>query len=335
MPIPQATKTHTRLKPLPSLTAQSAGFAISVGALSAVLLAIPLTMAHPFLSSIIDKTSFNRYFQDHSMGGPPLILWSWQHNDDLSYLDISKAGVAYFVGRYVIDGDSCIFERSLSRIKLPENIYRVAALRLDIKKLDPAKSEALTESLSSKIVAVALDNPEKIAALQIDFDARASERKFYTLLLRKVRTKLPSPVRISITALASWCLGDNWLTGSRMPFDEVVPMLFSLGQGQRQVTNLLLKGQALSPRLFGGRLAPGLSINEPDFFALLGARLHQYKRLYVFSARGWNRAAFKSALSLLGQAPTVAQVSVLNLPQAPVHTPAPSQSSKLPVKDSR
>jgi hypothetical protein len=77
-------------------------------------------------------------------------------------------------------------------------------------------------------------------------------------------------------------------------------MLFSLGLGQRQATQWLAKTNTLSPKLFGGRLAPGLSINEPNFFALLGSRLPQYKRIYVFSSHGWNRASFQKAQNLLG-----------------------------------
>jgi hypothetical protein len=309
VPNPPATKTNTRLKPLPPLTAKSAGFAIVVGALSAVLLAIPLTMAHPLLATILDKTSFNQYLQEHSMGGPALMVWSWQHNDDLSYLDINKVGVAYLVGRFVINGDTFEFDRNFSRIKLPENIYRVAAVRLEVSKLDPAKIEDLAEALSSKIVRIALDNPRKIAAVQIDFDARESDRKFYIQLLHKVRAKLPPDVKLSMTALASWCLGDNWLTAAHLPVDEVVPMLFSLGLGQRQATQILVKDETLSPRLFGGRLAPGLSINESSFFALLGERLHQYKRLYLFSSSGWHLDTFNGALGLLGEAPISPQVS--------------------------
>jgi len=305
VPNPPASKINSKLKPLPPITAKSAGFAIAVGALSAVLLAIPLSISHPLLAALLEKTAFSQYFQDHGMGGPRLMVWSWQHNDDLSYLDISKAGIAYLVGQYTITGDDVVFERNLSRIKTPEDIYRVAAVRLEVKQLDKSKIEALADNLSGKIVASALDNPKKISALQIDFDARESDRKFYSILLRRVRAKLPSSVKLSITALASWCLGDNWLTGSHLPVDEVVPMLFSLGLGHRQVTQCLTRNTTLSPKLFAGRLAPGLSINEPNFFALLSDRIPQYKRLYVFSSHGWSRPTLQKAQLLLGQDLTI------------------------------
>jgi hypothetical protein len=295
-----ATKTSARLGPLPPITAKSAGFAIVVGALTAVLLALPLALSHTLVASLLDKSFLADYFQEHGIAGPRLMVWSWQHNDDLSCLDTTRVGVAYLVGRFVVHGEKIDFDRSFSQIKLPAGIYREAAVRLEIRQFDRAKIEPIADSLSTMIVARALDNPRPIGALQVDFDARLNEREFYSLLLRKLRAKLPASIKMSMTALASWCLGDNWLSAARLPVDEVVPMLFSLGLGQHQATQWLAKSNTLSPRLFGGRLAPGLSLNEPGFFALLGSRLPQYKRIYVFSSRGWNRATFQQAQNLLG-----------------------------------
>ena len=64
-------------------------------------------------------------------------------------------------------------------------------------------------------------------AIQIDFDAADSERDVYRRLLARVRAVLPRTVPLSMTALASWCVGDTWLDG--LPVDEAVPMLFRMG----------------------------------------------------------------------------------------------------------
>jgi hypothetical protein len=296
-----ATKASPRsVRPLPPLTAKSAGFAVAVGALSAVLLAIPLAMSHSLVESLLEKSFFCKYFQDYKIDGPKLMVWSWQHNDDLSYLDPAKVGVAYLVGRFVITGEKIAFDRSYSQIKLPVGVYREAAVRLEVRDLDARKTEEIADNLSTMIISRALANPHPLAALQVDFDARLSDREFYSLLLHKLRAKLPASIRLSMTALASWCLGDNWLSAAHLPVDEVVPMIFSLGLGKHEVTQWLVRSNTLSPQLFGGRLAPGLSLNEPRFFGLLGARLSQYNRIYIFSSRGWNRASFQKAQSLFG-----------------------------------
>jgi hypothetical protein len=283
-----------------------------VGALSAVLLAIPLAMSHDLVAGLLQKTFLAEYFQEHGISGPKLMVWSWQHNDDLSYLDTAQVGVAYLVGRFVVKGETIDFDRSFSQIKLPPDTYREAAVRVEVKDLAPNKIEPIADNLSTIIVAKALANSNPISALQVDFDARVSDRKFYSLLLRKLRAKLPPSIKMSMTALASWCLGDNWLSAAHLPIDEVVPMLFSLGLGQRQVTQWLARSSTLSPKLFGGRLALGLSLDEPRFFGLLGGRLSQYNRIYIFSARGWNRDTFRAAQNLLGSDSGIKRVTAQN-----------------------
>jgi hypothetical protein len=57
-----------------------------------------------------------------------------------------------------------------------------------------------------------------ISGIQVDFDATASERRFYRELVIDLRRLLPDSVPLSITALASWCLDDNWISG--LPADE-------------------------------------------------------------------------------------------------------------------
>src|SRR5262249_26857171 len=50
-----------------------------------------------------------------------------------------------------------------------------------------------------------------VTALQIDFDATISEQPLYRDLLVEVRKRMPAEMPLSITALASWCIGDRWL----------------------------------------------------------------------------------------------------------------------------
>ena len=67
-----------------------------------------------------------------------------------------------------------------------------------------------------------------VSALQIDFDARLSQREMYRQLLHDVRGAMPQGMPLSMTALASWRLDDDWL--DELPVDEAVPMLFRMGR---------------------------------------------------------------------------------------------------------
>jgi hypothetical protein len=118
-----------------------------------------------------------------------------------------------------------------------------------------------------------------IDAVQIDFDARVSEREFYRQLLVAVRAALPNGVALSITALASWCLDDRWLDG--LPIDEAVPMLFRMGADQDDIRRRLDAGADFPAEIC--RASVGRSTDEPS-------PLRQpMRRTYVFHPRPWSR----------------------------------------------
>ena len=77
----------------------------------------------------------------------------------------------------------------------------------------------------------------RATAVQIDFDARLSERPFYAALLREVRARVRPPLRLSMTALASWCADDPWIEPGVV--DEIVPMLFQMGPDARRIVTRL------------------------------------------------------------------------------------------------
>ena len=62
-----------------------------------------------------------------------------------------------------------------------------------------------------------------VGAVQVDFDATIAQRCFYRDLIHRVRALLPVEVPLSMTAIASWCMDDDWV--SDLPIAEVVPML--------------------------------------------------------------------------------------------------------------
>jgi hypothetical protein len=121
--------------------------------------------------------------------------------------------------------------------------------------------------------------------VQIDFDATVSERNFYRELLKEVRRQLPAHTGLSITALASWCAGDDWLRD--LPVDEAVPMLFRLGVDQHQFQRRLETGQPFESRMCQN--AAGVSTDEP-------VTPPAVDRLYIFSPKPWSKDSFTAAM---------------------------------------
>jgi hypothetical protein len=118
---------------------------------------------------------------------------------------------------------------------------------------------------------------ERTAALQIDFDARRSDRPFYAALLKSVRASLPRGIPLSITALASWCVDDPWI--DTRDVDEIVPMLFQMGPDARHVLTRLEQDGRWPVEACNG--AAGLATDERH------DRLPPARSVYVFNPRAW------------------------------------------------
>ena len=111
--------------------------------------------------------------------------------------------------------------------------------------------------------------------LQIDFDARESERSVYRDLLHRLRRHLDPELSLEITALASWCLGDPWIAD--LPIDRAVPMFFRMGpEGDR----IRARGRReLAVEVC--RWSYGVSTDGP------WVAMRPGRDLYVFHPRAW------------------------------------------------
>jgi hypothetical protein len=92
---------------------------------------------------------------------------------------------------------------------------------------------------------------------------------------------------LSITALASWCAGDDWLRD--LSIDEAVPMLFRLGVDQHQFQRRLETGQPFESSMC--RNAAGVSTDEP-------VRPPAVDRLYIFNPKPWTKDSFTAAMEI-------------------------------------
>jgi hypothetical protein len=119
-----------------------------------------------------------------------------------------------------------------------------------------------------------------VSAIQVDFDAVSSERDFYRGVLQDLRLRLPDSIPLSMTALASFCIGDRWLTD--LPVDEAIPMIFRMGADDKKVKSFLVSGNDFREPLC--QTSYGIALEEP-----LAIRFTEARRLYVFAEHSWTQ----------------------------------------------
>lgn len=233
------------------------------------------------------------------VNSPHIMLWAWERPEHMTFADDKKIGIAFLAQRFVVKHRSANKWQVMTiprtqTLALKPGTYLTAVFRIDIA---PDEIGLLTpdvkEKIAGSIIEYALTNRHKIPAvheIQIDFDARLSERDFYTDLLKDLRTSLPTDLKLSMTALASWCLGDYWL--ANLPVDEVVPMLFSMGRDGKRI-----KFEIARHKGFIGQkcqCAVGLSsesVLEHQFTELVPRR-----RIYIFNRTAWTEESAKRVI---------------------------------------
>ena len=211
---------------------------------------------------------------------PPKILWAWERAEDLRFLDGQKFGVAFLAQTLVLQNDEIIYKPRRQPLEIAPDIYTIAVTRIETVKLG-GKRPTFSNGQQTKIVDLikrTLERPN-VRAVQIDFDAVASERKFYRALINNLKNALPEKMPLTMTSLASWCTGDAWFND--FPVDEAVPMVFEMGADAEKIRSFLANGNDWREPLCRGSY--GFSIDEPQNFDLQPKR-----RMYYFKSSAWN-----------------------------------------------
>jgi hypothetical protein len=201
---------------------------------------------------------------------PARTLWVWERPEDLRTLDPHTTAIAT-LDRTILLGRTAIVIPRRQSFAYPAGITRIAVVRIEAPELIGSGLEESTADL----ILDALADPN-VAALQVDFDARRSQRAFYVRVLRDLRRRMPPNLPLSITALASWCSSDDWLGG--LPIDEAVPMFFRMEPDRRHATSDLPRFRIREPLCMG---SIGISTREQHSASLAG------KRIYIFPDHGW------------------------------------------------
>lgn len=209
---------------------------------------------------------------------PAVMVWAWERSEDLAFVDAHRTGVAFLAGTAVIrTNGSVVFRWRTQALKLAPGVAVLPVVRIESPPVHaPVRAEPLLAALQG------VANQPGVRGLQIDFDARRSERAFYRALLAGLQQR--TSAAISITALASWCEGDRWLDGQ--PVDEAVPMFFRMGRGESR--DMRVKSGVC-------RAAIGLSTDEPWPIQ----RATGTQRIYLFNPRAWTPEEYNRAMRRL------------------------------------
>jgi hypothetical protein len=214
---------------------------------------------------------------------PPVNLWAWERPEDLTFIDAEKVGVAFLAKTIYLTGDRVVVKPRLQPLKLAPGTKLTAVVRIES---DPANQPSLSASQLHHTLKAVTDL-SGISVVQVDFDATVSERNFYRSLLTHLRRQLRGSTRLSITALASWCAGDDWITD--LPVDEAVPMLFRMGVERSVFQRRLESGQRFESSLC--RSTAGVSVDEP-------VNVPPVARLYIFNPEPWTERSFARAMEV-------------------------------------
>ena len=197
---------------------------------------------------------------------------------------------------------------AFNRYALPPATKLIAVVRIEDPPNRSANALALPINSDLRVqLATQIAELQSIAAvraIQIDFDATTSEHDFYAALLRDVRRRLRPDLSLSITALASWCIGDSWLdTLAPGTIDEAVPMLFRMGAGTTNVVNFCRANQKFRSTVCNASL--GLSTDESLSRSILAGESSNAlasrakKRIYIFAPHPWTERQANSLLQEL------------------------------------
>jgi hypothetical protein len=211
-------------------------------------------------------------------GLPRVVLWAWERPDDLRGLP-RGVGVAFLAQTITISGHSHIVSRRRQSLRVDEGTPMIAVTRLEASgDIDAADVPGIARAIADR------GRLPMVTAVQVDFDARASERELYRRLLHELRAVLPPGMPLSMTALASWCMDDDWL--DELPVDEAVPMLFRMGPASAQVRADWSR-RTPAPKCRG---SVGLSLDEAK------PPVRRGTRVYLFNPAAWAPATVSAAL---------------------------------------
>jgi len=212
---------------------------------------------------------------DPLRGFPNIILWAWESRQDLRFLKADSAGIAFLARTVWVDGD-----RVQSRPRLQPLRFKPGTVLMAVVRVESAGHGLPVASEVVRAIRPAAELTG-VRALQIDFDARQSEREWYAGMLRELRGAIPPKMPLTITALEHWCEDGAWIAS--LPVTEATPMLFRMGPEDRRTPDSFAAGVC--------RTSVGVSTDE------MPVRIPRARRIYFFHPGPWTQEAFDAAVA--------------------------------------
>ncbi len=216
---------------------------------------------------------------------PRIMIWAWERKEDLRFIDVNQAGVAYLALTFKIKQGKIIKRRRTNSLILAKNTYVIPVIRIEADNsllLMPNKEIQL--SILKEIALIV--EKSRADRVQIDFEVLKSQRIFYKELLLELKKILSAKIKISITGLVSWCYEEDW--SFDLPVEEIVPMSFDLGKDKKVFFKKMNSGEKFTNPLCRQSVGIALFSEIPNFYSR--------PRFYLFSNRAWNEADFKKIL---------------------------------------
>ena len=207
---------------------------------------------------------------------PEYYVWAWRREEDLSFIDPSRVKVALWTATINLDRDAFIVEHRTNKVTYPTDAEVAGVVRLEATGVP---DDATVPHLADAIIDAS--RPFRPVEHQVDFDARLSQRPFYRHLLEELRVRTGG-VRLSITALASWCFHDDWTEG--LPVDAVVPMIYRMGRDGDTIRHTLHVEREFPNPICAGNI--GYSADEPL------APVDGLRRVFLFHPEPWSEIRF-------------------------------------------
>jgi hypothetical protein len=210
------------------------------------------------------------------------LLWVWDRPQLFSSLP-EATGVAYLHATVRLSGTGSSTSWRQWPLRIAPGATVVPVVHVALDNLSPSPLDVAQQQAIAAAVEHAAKQGNRSGWVQLDFEARRSQREAYVALLRRLQPLRADGIRLSATALASWCMSDPWLPDGLI--DEIVPMYFRMGAEAARIRQRLgTTGAATVPAC---RDAAGLMLGEE------WPALREVKRRYVFHAGSWKNEDFK------------------------------------------
>ncbi len=233
-------------------------------------------------------TSLSYLFNlDQHTGASRIVLWAWERPTNLREIDTTHVSVAYLAATLDISGSDLRVTPRRQPLLLATGTRTIPVIRMEIATNSQASSLPLIsirDCIKKEFVRC------NATSIQIDFDARVSERPFYRALLQELRAELPRGTRIAITALASWCIYDTWIDS--LPINEAIPMFFRMGSDDKRVKDYINSGGRVRSTMAARNV--GIALDEPIHPDLRG------RTVYVFNSAPWTPKSIHKVEMMLG-----------------------------------